>query len=56
VSNKVSHFCLELLLKALSFYADPTNYDRDKTGFSNVDRDGGAKADVTIKNIKELTK
>ena len=53
--NKVSSFVLELLLKALCFYSNPVNYERDRTGLSNVDRDGGAKADMTIKNIKEIT-
>lgn len=56
MSGKVSNFVLELLLKALEFYADPSNYDRDKTGFSKIDHDYGVKADMTIKNIKELTK
>lgn len=56
MSSKVSGFMLELLLKALEFYSNPDNYVRDKTGFSPVDRDCGAKADMTIKNIKELLK
>lgn len=56
MTGKVSNFALELLLKALEFYSDPENYQRDKTGHSKVDYDCGAKADMTIKNIKELTK
>jgi hypothetical protein len=56
MSSKVSGFMLELLLKALEFYSNPDSYVRDKTGFSPVDRDNGVKAEMTIKNIKDLLK
>lgn len=58
-----SRMVLELLTKALEFYANPKNYnkikkDDDTDGYallpSLVDLDKGAKAKETILNIKEI--